>query len=51
MRDKKKKEKLLIELLIAMGLTHDKYHGKLGINFQAGNIICYERNETIKLTE
>ena len=47
----KKKEKLLKELLISMGLITDKYYGKLGINFQAGNIICYDRNETIKLTE
>jgi len=47
----KKKEQLLKELLSSMGLITKDYYGKIIINFQAGNIICYGKEETIKRTE
>lgn len=44
-------EEKLKKLLIEMGLTHDKYHGKLSINYQQGNIMGYNVDESVKLTE
>ena len=43
-----KKEKLLLELLVSMGLISEKHYGYVGINLQAGNIIYYDKKETIK---
>ena len=51
MSDKDERATLLRELLIKMGLTSDKYYGKLIFNFQSGKIINYEKRQTGKLTE
>jgi len=41
----------LEDLLEEMGLTHERYNGKIVLNYQHGRIIYYGREETLKLTE
>jgi hypothetical protein len=40
---------LLINLLIKLGLIHDKFYGDLTLNFQNGKVVHYVKKESGKL--
>lgn len=41
--------RLIIQLLIKLGLIHDKFYGKLSFDFQNGKVVHYTKEESGKL--